>query len=744
MRKQTRLILSLIMLFALFAIQSVCWSAPMKLADNGSAACTIVIPQQAEEAEKYAASELALFLKEITGVVFNVITDSTPASGSEIVLGNTNRLKMSDVPEKLLPKKWEGFVIYRKDSSLYIIGKIPRATLYGVYDMLEIELGCRFLAPGVNHVPKKANLSVNFKSRKYDPPMEYRSIWTNPDDVWLVRNRFNSRGENWIPMEEQLGGVRWINYWFVHTFVHMVSPGEFEATHPEYFALIDGKRQGTMDGVVTQLCLTNPDVYEITLKRVRAMVESANKQYAQAKYSKLLVSVSENDNGNFCQCSECKKVNEEEGSPNGGTLIRFVNKIAKEIGKDYPNVEIETLAYGMMPAPPKTKPEKNVVIRWARWIHNGYPLDSKVNKSNWGLYNEIRGWKKVTDRIYHWGYYINFWDYLAPYPHQNNLDHNIRVLVKNGVVGMFAQNSSDLGSEFQQLRSYMLAKAEWRPETSGAKTQAEFCKLYYGKGSGKILEYIKILNRNYRDYTKIADLPDSFVEKSNKMLGDAERLADTPETKHRIAIARLPIWKIMIDRAMVSTGKLADLPVEWKFKFDADDSGIKEEWFKQTDFSAWKPIKINDWWTNQGEKRRGTGWYGVEFEIPKTDKKSLSLYFGAIDGICDVYVDGNKIGEQKLDPYIMWNKPFAISLPDSIGPGKHTIVIRVEKHEYSAGIWQLISISDMSAPISPEVREACERFISVGSSIPLRQLSEGGRGVDVSYYPLIQSFLKLK
>jgi hypothetical protein len=396
----------------------------------------------------------------------------------------------------------------------------------------------------------------------------------------------------------------------------------------------------------------------------------------------------------------------------------------------------------MMPAPPKTKPEKNVVIRWARWIHNGYPLDSRRYAANWGLYREIKGWHDVTDRIYHWGYYINFGDYLAPFPHQNYLDRNLRTLVKKGVVGMFAQNSSDVGSEFQQLRSYMLARAIWRPETSGAESQMEFCNLYYGKGAAKVLEYIRYLNNDFRDLKQPADMPDSFVATANRILGDAESLADTPETKQRIAVARLPIWKMMLDRSFATTGKLTDLPNDWRFRFDADDAGMKQEWYRQTDFSSWKPIKVNDWWTNQGEKRRGIGWYGVDFEIPASTVRPLALFFGAVDGCCDIFIDGAKVGEQKVPPEIMWNKPFSISLPETIGPGKHTIVMRVEKYVYAAGIWKAISLSDPTVPLAAAVREAGERFIAVGSAVPLRQMSEGGSGVEVSYYPLIQSFLK--
>ena len=40
------------------------------------------------------------------------------------------------------------------------MGNIPRGTLYGVYDFLHEELGCRFLAPEVNHVPSKPTLKV--------------------------------------------------------------------------------------------------------------------------------------------------------------------------------------------------------------------------------------------------------------------------------------------------------------------------------------------------------------------------------------------------------------------------------------------------------------------------------------------------------------------------------------------------------------------------------------------------------
>ena len=68
----------------------------------------------------------------------------------------------------------------------------------------------------------------------------------------------------------------------------------------------------------------------------------------------------------------------------------------------------------------------------------------------------------------------------------------------------------------------------------------------------------------------------------------------------------------------------------------------------------------------------------------------LAIAFGAVDGYCDVFVDGSKVGEQKLAPEIMWNRPFHLPLEKRLSAGTHTLVIRVEKKcgtDSNAGIY---------------------------------------------------------
>jgi len=110
------------------------------LADGGRTACPIVVAAEAHDAERYAAQELAHFLGRMTGAAFEIRRDDAPASEAEIVVGITNRMTLDDLPPALKPRAWEGFALVRDGARLLILGNMPRATLYGVYDFLHEEL----------------------------------------------------------------------------------------------------------------------------------------------------------------------------------------------------------------------------------------------------------------------------------------------------------------------------------------------------------------------------------------------------------------------------------------------------------------------------------------------------------------------------------------------------------------------------------------------------------------------------
>ena len=180
-------------------------AGPMALAESGRTRYVIVIGKGADYGEDLAAKELAHFLWGMTGAEFPVERDSEPVSDLEIVLGNTNRKSLDQVPNELKTDNLEGFAIVREDAKLFIMGNSPRATLYGVYDFLDIELGVKFLTAEVTHVPQTPTLTVEMQSRMFAPLIERRTIWEGLGGKSASRNRMN--GVSFGLGNRRLGGV---------------------------------------------------------------------------------------------------------------------------------------------------------------------------------------------------------------------------------------------------------------------------------------------------------------------------------------------------------------------------------------------------------------------------------------------------------------------------------------------------------------------------------------------------------
>ena len=87
--------------------------------------------------------------------------------------------------------------------------------------------------------------------------------------------------------------------------------------HPEYYSLIAGKRQPG-----TQLCLSNPEVLQVLIESLKNKI--------QEKPASTYWSVSQDDNDRYCQCDACKALNEKYGKVPSGSIIYFVNQVAKE------------------------------------------------------------------------------------------------------------------------------------------------------------------------------------------------------------------------------------------------------------------------------------------------------------------------------------------------------------------------------------------------------------------------------
>ena len=317
------------------------------ITQDGISKSVVVIGSEASEPERYAASELAEFLKQITGTVFEVETDYA-GSKSRILVG-LQAAKLADADFSTADRGSEGIVVRTVGNDLILAGGYPRGTLYAVYTFLEDYLGCRWWSSQVSSISNKPTIELDSLDIRYVPPLEYReSFWFDGfDGDWSVRNKCNG---NTHRVDAKRGGKH-IYEGFVHTFYPLIPPDKYFAEHPEWFSEINGKRSHDH----TQLCLTNEEMRKELIKNLK---ERLRKNPAAT-----IASVSQNDWHGNCQCASCKALDEKEGSP-AGSLLHFVNAVAADIEKEFPRVAVSTLAYQYTRKPPRfVKPRPNVIVR---------------------------------------------------------------------------------------------------------------------------------------------------------------------------------------------------------------------------------------------------------------------------------------------------------------------------------------------------------------------------------------------
>ena len=369
--------------------------------------------------------------------------------------------------------------------------------IYGVYNFLEKYAGIRFFTPTLEICPKGDVVIPEGLVLEHDPPMKARRLTWNSilrSADWCVKQGVNNCDAN---LTEEMGGQR-LNYGrlFVHT-INILA----ETTYP-------------YPAYGTNPCVTDPEVLARVIKNVRKALEE--------NPAINIVSVSQNDFEGYCHCPNCRKIEEEEGSP-AGPLLRFVNAVAEDIEKDYPHVTVDTLAYKYTQKTPKiTKPRHNVCIRLCSinccFTH---PLDNKECPRSQKFYNDIVDWGKICDKLHIWDYTTNFHYYISTFANFGVLHKNMRFFAENHVVSMFPQgNGQGASGEFGELRAYLLAKLMWDPYMSEETYYAhmdEFLAAYYGAGWEGIRKFIdKIIFRR-----TVSENGGFRINKADESVGDA-------------------------------------------------------------------------------------------------------------------------------------------------------------------------------------------------------------------------------
>jgi hypothetical protein len=486
----------------------------LKLVDDGKSNYEIVIKEHVADNLNSPEKTLQSYINKVTSATLPIVTNSERESTkNSVLLYVEKRIDPNQINIKV------------RGDDLVISAGSEISLNYAVYEFLEKYLHCKWYAPDVEVVPVSSMIKITKDTDyTYTPAITTRTVhsllfYDNPG--FAKKHRVTAESfPYYVPTAK------------VHTFHKFIPEEVYYESHPEYFALRGDTR------LPTQLCLSNDEVYEL----VKDSVASLFKQYPEAT----VVSVSQDDNQQYCTCEFCNAIDETEGS-HSGTMIQFVNKIAA----NFPDKTISTLAYQYTRKPPKTKALDNVLITLCSIeCDRSGPIEEKCVD----FANDLKGWKAITQNVRIWDYTTQFTNFLAPFPNLHTLQPNLQFFRDNNAKWVFEQHSSN-PSELFELRSYITAKLLWNPDANFQELITEFTDGYYKEAGIYVRNYINLIRKEIQEdpdfflflYGDPSQAFSSFLKPEllttyDSYFNDAEKVvAQKPAVLKRIKEARLSV-----------------------------------------------------------------------------------------------------------------------------------------------------------------------------------------------------------
>lgn len=445
---------------------------------------TIVIPENSSDSLREAAETLQNILKQMSGAELPVVAENQLENAE-----HTIRLDaVFDTERPANEELADGYRLVIDNTSVSICGQTQVGTRNGVYAFIENQLGCLFLTPDDTYIPQHTTVCLEKTDVTDTPATLWRDVYAyeTAQNHWAAKLRLNGidvESDDTDKTIEQLQYEGWGTW--CHDCYDYLSPDDYFDEHPEYFSEKNGERVYTYEGRDAYLCLSNPEVFEIVKNSLAEKIAENPDQ--------LYWDFSGNDNYALagCECAECKAADKAAGGTGMGTLLPFLNKLAKA----FPDKYISTLAYlHTLKAPKNIKAEPNVVIKLC-----SMPGDQAVSYQSGGNHNalqfkeQVEEWSKITDKIVVWDYVVDFAHLLLPFPNFAVQAQNQKFYEDNNIIGVFHQASRENGGEFACLRAYLLSRLMWEGSAMDvAKCVSLYITAYFGAAAPNILAYMNL------------------------------------------------------------------------------------------------------------------------------------------------------------------------------------------------------------------------------------------------------------
>lgn len=482
------------------------------------------------------AEELPSYLAAMTGVEATVAP-----SDAHLVLGPGAQVRVglaADVleagPDDMAP---ESFRLLTNGNCLTVAGADEAGLWFGAYALLE-RLGCRFYFPGElgENVPRTDTLTLPDLDVTEAPDFIHRNVW------WAYGGRpawQTGLYADWR-RKAKMGGVQAS---MGHNLYRIVPQAQSGETHPEYFPLIDGRRQVPPADLNHgwQPCTSNPEVVRLAIDAAIAHFDAHPDAYS--------FSLSPNDGYGWCECPDCTAQDPPEfrGQANRGkgrrTLI-FANQVAEALAQKHPDKYVAWYAYAGAVEPPtdvQAHPNVVTVVAHYGWCGcNTHPIEEPDCALNTAFREIMDGWSKVADRIFIREYFatlVSPTDVIARVAGAYSLARDMPYFRAHNVIGVNSESVPDYGAD--ALNYYLAGKLMWDADQPVEPLLQDWFDGLYGPAASAMREYTEAIVNLCRTRGHRGDFfTDEDLGALRARLDEAADLAETDKQKARVAMVR--------------------------------------------------------------------------------------------------------------------------------------------------------------------------------------------------------------
>lgn len=545
----TRSVLQRVLLAMVLSLGARAAQQTFPIASKGQAVAVIVVPASPAPEETSAASELAAYMRKLTGAEFRTVAENEAPAGPQIHVGRTGEALKATGPLERLALDADGVVIRTVGRDrLLLLGRNPWGTELAVYRFLCRFGGVRWYMPTEvgEHVPSKPTFTVPAIDLAENPDWLSR-LWSAADRAdkgeWNKRNLIRSR----------FSFHHYLNVW--------MQPSLYDE-HPDWFPLRPkGERyRPRQDDHSWQPCMSNPAVADYVATRI---LETFDKSPTT-----LSASIGVNDSGwqGYCQCDNCKALDVPgkeslHGGPDySNRFFTFANRVAEKVAARYPDHYVGCLAYNACENPPTFKVHPMIVPYLtndrAQWRD---PKFAKADR-DW-----IAAWRAVCPSVATYTYEYGG-GYVIPRVYFRLQKQYMQYCKDQGVKGWYAEIYCNWALDGP--KAWIGSQLLWDTDQNVDGLLNDFYTNFFGPARKPMQRYFELCERQWMnqkgdavwfryffDLNQMELFPPEVCEEARRLLDQAAALAMTEPYRRRVDLTSKAFYMTELYSAVFYSGR---------------------------------------------------------------------------------------------------------------------------------------------------------------------------------------------